>query len=388
MKITVIGSGYVGLSNAVLLSQKNEVVVLDLVEEKIQMLNRLESPIDDDYIKEYLTVRKLNLSATLDKNKAIKNADYIIIAVPTNFNDATQSFETEDLKKTIKDIIKINQNSVIVIKSTVPIGFTESLRKHLDVTNIIFSPEFLREGKALFDNLYPSRIIVGEVSERAKKFAKLLADGAIKKDIKILYTNSSEAEAIKLFSNGYLAMRVAFFNELDSFAEIENLNTESIIEGMSFDPRIGSHYNNPSFGYGGYCFPKDTKQLLTNFKNIPNNLVKAIVDSNSTRKDHIANAIISKKPKIVGIYRLIMKSDSDNFRFSSILGVIERLKMHEIHVQIYEPSIDEVFFNNIEVISDLQVFKSSSDLILANRLNNEIIDAQDKVYSRDIFNNN
>ena len=388
MKITVIGSGYVGLSNAILLAQKNEVVVLDLVEEKIQKLNRNESPIHDEYIEDYLQNRTLNLSATLDKNKAFKDADYIIIAVPTNLNDVSQRFNTDDIEKIIKDVISFNQEAVIVIKSTVPIGFTESIGKRLGTTNLIFSPEFLREGKALYDNLYPSRVIIGEVSERAKIFAKLLINCAIKKDIKILYTNSSEAESIKLFSNAYLAMRVAFFNEVDSFAEIENLDSKGIIEGVGLDPRIGSSYNNPSFGYGGYCFPKDTKQLITHFKKIPNHLVRAIVDSNSTRKDHIANSIIRKNPKIVGIYRLIMKTDSDNFRSSSILGVIERLKMHDIQVQIYEPNLNEKKFNYHDVVNDLKVFKNTSDLIIANRLHSEIIDIKNKVYTRDIFHNN
>ena len=388
MKITIIGAGYVGLSNAILLAQNNAVQVLDIVPEKIEMLNRFESPIDDNEIKDFLKNKKLNLKATINKNEAIKGADFVIIATPTNYDPLTQFFDTKIVELVAKDVNNINPNAVIIIKSTVPVGFTNSLKEKLNCENIIFSPEFLREGWALYDNLYPSRIIIGEVSERAKKFSNLLTEGALKENVNVLLTDSNEAEAIKLFSNSYLAMRIAYFNELDSYAEVHNLNSKQIIDAVGMDPRIGSHYNNPSFGYGGYCLPKDTKQLLANYDNVPNNLISSIVNSNSTRKDFIANSIIQKKPNIVGIYRLIMKSNSDNYRDSSIIGIIDRLKESGIEILIYEPSISQNHFEGSSILSNLEEFKDRSNLIIANRVSNEIVDVISKVYSRDIYNDN
>ena len=388
MNITIIGSGYVGLSNAILLAQNNSVIILDIVPEKINLLNRFESPIDDDEIKDFLKKKNLNLKATTNKNEAIKDADFVIIATPTDYDSVTQYFDTKTVELVAQDVIEINSTAIIVIKSTIPVGFTKSLKKKLNFNDIIFSPEFLREGRALHDNLYPSRIVVGEKSERAKTFANLLVEGAHKDNIEVLMTNSTEAEAIKLFSNAYLAMRIAYFNELDSYAEVHNLNSKQIIDGVGLDMRIGSDYNNPSFGYGGYCLPKDTRQLLANYKNVPNNIITAIVNSNSTRKDFIADSIIKKKPKLVGIYRIIMKSNSDNYRDSSIIGVIERLQDNNIEILIYEPSITNKTFNGARVLSNLNEFKNISDLIIANRTSAEISDVMSKVYTRDIFNDN
>jgi UDPglucose 6-dehydrogenase len=386
MKIAIIGSGYVGLSNAVLLAQNNEVVVLDVVQEKIDMLNSSKSPIEDNEIIDFLKNKKLNLKGTLNRREAIEGAEYIIVAVPTNYNADTNYFDTNTLESVIKEINEINLDSTIVIKSTIPVGYTSSLKIKFNYKNVFFSPEFLREGKALWDNLYPSRIVIGENSDRAKIFAKLLIEGAIKKNIDVLFTGSTEAEAVKLFSNTYLAMRISYFNELDSFAEFNNLNSRQIIEGMGFDPRIGGHYNNPSFGYGGYCLPKDTKQLNANFQNIPNELISAIVNSNETRKDFIANSIISKKPKVVGIYRLIMKSGSDNHRSSSMIGVINRIKAKGIEVLIYEPSIIEKDFMNSRLVQSIDEFKKISDLIIANRSSEELNNVKNKLYTRDLFN--
>ncbi|MDW0116298.1 nucleotide sugar dehydrogenase [Sporosarcina thermotolerans] len=385
MKITIAGTGYVGLSNAVLLAQHNEVIAYDIVQEKVDLINSGQSPIQDKEIESYLATKELNLSATTDAQEAFQEAEFVIISTPTNYDPERNYFDTSSVEAVIDAVQSINPDTVMVIKSTIPVGYTESVRQRFNTDNILFSPEFLREGRALYDNLYPSRVIVGEQSKRARKFADLLVQGANKEDVPVLFTNSTEAEAIKLFANTYLAMRVSFFNELDSYAEVKGLNAQQIIEGIGLDPRIGGHYNNPSFGYGGYCLPKDTKQLLANFEGVPNAIIKAIVDSNDTRKDHIADMIMERKPKVVGIYRLTMKTDSDNFRQSAIQGVMQRLQDAGVELVVYEPALEDAEFVGCRVFREFEEFKEISEVIVANRLSEELDGVKEKVYTRDLF---